>query len=226
VIIALRSGESIGQRAKRALIAGSIVVLCTGWYFPLRFSAENKVGLAGNVHAMNKRLGITRSWTDYFQFHPVRIVEVVHNDPWRKGPERQFFWEYFYRSAFTGEFNYGSHMFWWIRLLYAWGLLGIPFLLYGIIESIHRRERIGIPFAAVSLCLLGGQIAYSWIYQFSPNQDFRFSNLIVIPIGYFLIRGIQALPERFRMIGWFWFSPFLVLCLVFLLHMVFPLGGK
>jgi len=199
--------------------AGAILLL-TGWFFWLRLVTEQQdVIWVSNEIRLNHFLKVTRHWTDFLIFNPARVVEFVHNGTWAKTPFRQYFWEFFYRSAFTGEFRFGFRMHWIIQFLYVIGLPSIPIFLYGLITDIRKNFHAALPHVLMLGCLLAGLIAYAWITPYAPNQDFRFISPVIIPFGYFLLRGIDRLPwAKSLAIGWL--GVFLGWCLIFVLHLV------
>jgi hypothetical protein len=68
----------------------------------------------------------------------------------------------------------------------------------------------------VFFSLLFGLVAYRVLQPYACSQDFRFVPLLLVPMLFFVLRGISA-PPRWLRYGFFPLLTLDVLCVIFLL---------
>jgi len=199
---------------KFAFFGGLLFVLLFSW-FPLsrlgNTQDTEKIVRLGNV-GMNDDLRVTNTLTHFSTFNPVAVLEHPYNNPWEDNNRRQYFWEYFFRSAFFGEFSFDDRL----RILSQGILLSamlslIPFL-YGLLFSIRRKSMYDVPM----LCTLGflflAAFLYRYLFPFAPNQDFRQSVLLLFPLSYFIAQGYGSLRMKKSMIQTLLYSTIMLCC--------------
>jgi hypothetical protein len=149
------------------------------------------------------------------------VLKKPFNDSWSDASRRQYFWEYFFRSAFYGEYEFKEQA--WIAvplLLFALGLL--PLFLYGLFDGLYREAKHGLILFTMFFAILGAGIAYRFAFPFAPNQDFRFSLLLIVPFGIFALSAVRQLPVNLRSGAYTWIAACTVLSTIFLLALSFP----
>lgn len=207
--------------AKKLSLASGFLILCAvigGPFLALRLSQTYFLWLLefGWGLGMNLRLLVPFHAGDFFVFHPGRLIISPLNDPWYDLPGRMYFWEYLFRSAFFGEWDFPG-LLWPSRIIIAGALGLLPLAACGLVSSLRSREPFRIPLflillAGISLCLFT-RIMHGAI----PNQDFRFFPLLAVPFAAYVCYGIEALRKRWQMIGIVWAIALLFACGLFLL---------
>lgn len=168
------------------LIAG-----VSGWFTVYRIVQNTGQSyVTGNTSGLAGGLGIPNTLPMYTTFNPIAVVSIPYNSPWDDATRRQYFWEYFYRSAFFGEFNYGDSL----KILASWILFFsyfvIALMVYGIWRSIRTRLYPSIPFYLLLFFLLVGAMLNRFQYPFTPSQDFRYSMGVLAAVAYFTTVGM------------------------------------
>ncbi len=139
--------------------------------------------------SITSHLKIRHAPEDFLIFNPVAMLRQPFNTPYSNDGRRSNALEYLFRSALFGEF----HTFpvpWLPRDVLILALLLLPWMVYGLRDTLHR-ERKDTPLTILFLTTLVLWLAYLTIFQFSPEQDFRFSPFFAVAGAYFIARGIQ-----------------------------------
>lgn len=218
----LRPGLSVRRKFLHAGGWLLLLLLLTGWLPLLRLFLEQDPSrsIALGNQGMNEALAIHGSFRSFFVFHPWDILHIPFNTPFSDDGRRQYFFEYFFRSAFFGEYQFDT-LRWLCVSMLALGLSTIPLIIAGFFRSWPRRKTTD-PFLPIFITFLAGMaaaIAYAWIFRYAPNQDFRFSVLLIAPLAFYAVKGISILPWR-----WLRVTTQLLLMLACILNAVFILA--
>lgn len=178
------------------LLVGSIA----GWLAALRLFLEKDITrtvLLGNK-GMDHALAVPQTGIAFLVFHPWEILRVTFNEPWTDLSRRQFFWEFFFKSAFFGEYQFEA-MRWLCIAILTCGLLMIPLIFAGIVTTLRQRARrlSAVPVLVTFVLLLAAAVLYAAKFRYAPNQDFRFSVLLIVPVAFFIVTAIEAVRSRF-----------------------------
>ena len=133
-------------------------------------------------------------------FDPVQVARLPFNNTWSDEYRRQYFWEFFFKSSFIGEFRFPELTLLASMLMIA-AMLCLPLLLLGIVSDLRHRFVAILPVSLSTLALLGAAIAYPAFFAYAPNQDFRFSIPLILPITYYIVRGARTVPKRIRVVA-------------------------
>lgn len=207
------------RKAQAGGYAFALLMVMTLWLVCLRYGQlPGKQFLVGNIPGMaGGELQLPNTLRAFTAFNPAAIVSATFNNPWSDAARRQEFWEYLFRSSFFGEFDFGDAL----RLLGSWmlllALLMLPPALLAMLRALRRLRAIDGMMLIVMLTLLAGHAAFRWFSPFSTSQDFRYSPLLVIPMAFFVLRGLGMLPASFRQAGTTLYRALLVLCTIFIL---------
>ncbi len=217
IIFLVRSGRMWRQRVSSILVFAAVVIALAGWYPVQRFffeeSAEKTVTLGNN--GMDAGLIVQRDLKHLVTFNPVALVKNPFNDSWSKDSRRDNFLEYFFRSSLFGEYQFErTHML--ARTTLVLAMLLIPALLYGIVTTTLMRGRELLPLHLATVMLALAAFLYPHFFPFAPNQDFRFSALLIIPASFYIVSGIGLLPRYVRWLWWAILACFVASCTVFL----------
>jgi hypothetical protein len=155
--------------------------------------------IVGNAGNLNDALALRNDAAAYLVFDPVQVVLHPYASPWDDAQRRQYFWEYLFRSAFSGEFDFGDAH----RAMQQWMLIGMLASLcvlapIGIAWSLLRAPRRSSPMLLLLALSLGAHAAFRWKYPYSSSQDFRYSTLLSIPLAAFALIGAEKLPPSMQ----------------------------
>ena len=213
--------RSMRWRTKMLLgITGLLtVVLLAGWFTAYRKLQDGGQDLIiGNVNALNSALAVPNSPTTFLTFNPASLLRIPYNNAWSDAARRQNFWEYFYRSAFFGEFDFGTGKLPLARWLLFWSFPVALIGMAGCVLGLRRLWRPWLPLYLLFVFLLAGHLAFRVQFPFSCSQDFRYSTLLLLPMAAFVTLGVLRIPtETLRNIARFFVQVFLLFCCMFLL---------
>lgn len=167
-----------------------LVAAIAGWYPVARLlePETSKTFSLGN-DGMNGDLALDNSIANFATFNPVMVLRVPYNDPWKDEARRAYYWEYFYRSAFFGEFGFDQRL---RGLSVAMLFLGFGALLLAIFGAARdARTSFGafLPAGLFAIAMFASSLLYRVNFGYSANQDFRFVVILIVPMAYFAARG-------------------------------------
>jgi hypothetical protein len=217
IALIFRPGRSIKTRMHEIMLASLVVIFSVFWY-PLDrlvFEPENETTMTLGNGGMDQSLSVLRDPEYLLTFNPVEIVRHPFNDPWDDTFRRNYFPEYFFRSAFFGEYKFDRYKP-LAQTLLVLAVLLLPAILFGMIIDIRRRWMELLPFHVATFGMLLGAFFYPYFFAFAPNQDFRFSVIFILPVAYYAVRGIEALPKWPRIIWTSIFAAFVLVAFCFI----------
>lgn len=197
--LAFQRHTSWKKKTGLAMLFLCIVTAVSGWFLIPRALQEEqaKTVLVGNSLALNGALTIPQTIGAYTTFNPAVVITMPFNNPWNDTARRQNFWEFFFRSAFFGEFQFTG-----ISVLASFiitlAIIFIPVGLWGMYRELRTKAMFAAPLSISFIILLCGAVGFRVAYPFAPSQDFRFSVAILVPWMYFVLRGIQEAPSHVR----------------------------
>ncbi len=206
VVLAFRPKMPLLERAKLAAMALAILAVTNGWYVGLR-ALEGQDRLIPNITNLHSGLLVSTSWTGMAEFNPVRLSLQAYNNPWNDDFGRQHFWEYLFRSAFTGEFSFGDSLAPIFSALIALGIVLFLLAIGGIVLAMSAKPLASFPLWLVPVALLLGHAAFrQFVAPYSSSQDFRYSVLILAPLAVLCVQGMNAKSTIARrgvhVLGW------------------------
>lgn len=182
------------QKIRAGFIGLLLIVVLVGWMPVVRLGLESDV--AGTVtfgtQRMNGALRVERTLRNTLAFNPVAVANIPFNDTWSDAHRRDMFWEFFFRSAFFGEFRFPSLQFIASSILVL-SMLCLPVMAGGIFGNLGRHAYETAPvWLTAGLTLLAG-FSFALLYPYSSTQDFRFSILLLPSLFYFVVWPVQIL---------------------------------
>lgn len=211
------------RKLRQSVISIVLLILLAGWLPLIRFGFEKNPtnSLTFGSQSMNSKLAIPTDAQTFLTFNPIRVLRSPYANPWKNTPSREYFWEYFFRSAFFGEFSYPDELRAVAILLLACALLLLPFLAFSMVKlTLHYSHWI-FPLGLTVIFVLGAHFFYRIFAPFSANQDFRFSLAIVPALMCYLVWGICAGPKPLRSIGTYLAIAFASLSAIFIVLLGF-----
>lgn len=191
-------------RAKVRLgaLSSILFLLLAGWLPLVRLAEKNPTNsFTFNSQAMNSKLSVPTDARTFLTFNPIRVLSTPYANPWKDTTPREYFWEYFFRSAFFGEFSYPDELRAVAVLILASALLLLPFLAYALVLLTLRYSHIVFPLGLITIFVVAAHLFYRIFAPFSANQDFRFSLAVIPPVLYYLVWGIRSGPHALRSAG-------------------------
>ncbi|MDB4977944.1 MAG: hypothetical protein JWM56_130 [Candidatus Peribacteria bacterium] len=217
ICLLVQASVPIRQKILRSIIFASIVILIAGWLPIMRLYLEQdttRTRTLGN-EGMNSNLSLPTNISGMATFNPLEIVRHPFNDPWENTERRQYFPEYYYRSAFFGEFHF-DNMRKLSQILLGISFFLIPLAIVGFMYECKKNKFSTLPLHLIFFTVIASSVSYRIHFPYAPNQDFRFVTILIIPVGFYIIKGINALPKQFQFIANAIFCIFLLLCSVFI----------
>ena len=198
--------RSLSRRSKVRLFAASvgIITVVFGWLPVLRFliERETRTSYVGNMSDLNGVFFMGNIVKHLTTFSPLRILQFPYNNTFSDIPQGRFFWEFFYRSTVTGEFNLGDHVLWCSRAALFFGLLLLPLVCFGLWKALSKHAYKTLPLWLTLFGILAAHIALRISVPSSTFQDFRYSLVMILPLSFFLLRGMESRYRAVRIYGY------------------------
>ena len=207
VVLALKPRLFWKQKVVLGFGLLGITVLVIGTLQWLRPSTAGKEVLVGN-YAMLTNF-VEQDVRHFLTFNPLEILNHPYNNPFSDEERRQEFWEYLYRSAFTGEFHFGEPLKPFVLGMLLCSLLLIPFVLASMIDDMRRKRDSLVPLWAGIVLFLLAHLAFRILFPYSSSQDFRYSLPLLIPFAYYASMPFAHESKWLRLVR-------LNLCLIFI----------
>ena len=193
--------------------SGFILVIMTSWYFLYRFGFEGEKHLVGNIANLNRKLFIPLNVTNFLKVNPLAVIRDPFNDPWTEASGRSYLWEYLIKSAFTGEWRFHGRVQALIAALQVINFfVFLPLALLMLMRDVARLRNA--PLWSSALIPVASMICIVILHPVAVLQDFRHVHIMVIPITFYVVSGIDLLPGWIRKVGWWMVGSFCVLCVL------------
>ncbi len=222
----LRDRRSWRSQMTPAALALGIVLLVAGTVPIMRIMRDpgaHRLWTMGN-ESMNGALALDTKARSFLTFNPIAIIDKPENNPWVNGERRQYFWEYFFRSAFFGEFTFAPSLRFLERVIVATGLLALPLAAVGLVSEARHRLHRSLPLLLTCGLLLASVVSYRVRFPYAPDQDFRFVTLLSVPLTFTAVQGAFVLPPAARQAGVLILTSQAGLCALFLVLLLFITG--
>lgn len=193
-------GVGLKKKIAWTMLTTAACVLLAGWLPVLRLAIEadtTRSMVLGN-EGMDPAVTVQNTPQSFLTFHPLHILRHPFNSPYGDEERRQFFPEYFFKSAFFGEFGFPESFRTLAFLILSFGMVSLLLSIFGIICSLRIARSDALPLLLILFLHLAAIIGYRFFFPYAPNQDFRFVTVLTIPWFYFSIVGASALPPFAR----------------------------
>jgi hypothetical protein len=166
-----------------------------GYYLPRALHAKAvDVYMAGNIPNLTDKAHINRVFLKSLVFNPVKIIRYPCDEPW--GPRHDYFLEVFFKTMLLGEWIKGAAYKCLARLMMVVSLLLIPPFVLGLCRAFRERTVSEWPL----LITLGTVFLAHWLFlqtaPFLSTQDFRYSVILLVPMTYYFLKGLDCLSCR------------------------------
>jgi len=191
------------KKFSRSLCSAILFLLLVGWLPFIRLVVEENPtnSFTFSSQSLNSKLAVPTDARTFLTFNPIRILHSPYAEPWKKTSSREYFWEYFFRSAFFGEFSYADELRSIAVLILACSLALSFFFAYGLVKLTLYHSHQVFPLGITVIFILAAHFFYRIYAPFSANQDFRFSLAILPLLVFYAIAGIREGPRDLRSVG-------------------------
>jgi hypothetical protein len=208
---------------EQKLVLGGVTMLAilafTEWFYVLNYIGQHTNFPIGNSAGLNSGLLVDNGLQNFLGFHPLRYIRSEYLNPFEDLSGRQYFWEYFLKSSFFGEFGYSQSVGarYLARALNASQLFAALLIVIGFVRSLFSGEqrRKTFPLLVTLFFIIFGHLLFRYKSPYSCSEDFRYSIAAIVPMFYYILAGVQALPGILKKISMVWLWIFVVLSVVF-----------
>jgi hypothetical protein len=185
------------EKIRKAALGCLLFFALTSWFFiPRTFGLQNeKAIIVGNIDNLSDGLALQNTFSHLLTFNATEILRHPFNNAWSDETRRQYFWEYFFRSVFFGEFEFSPSLYYIAQsLLFLWLIL-LPWIIVGFFRTFAKRYPHDALLVVLLVSLLVGHFAFRIGFPFSSSQDFRYSVVLVLPGLWWLLSGKAILSK-------------------------------
>ena len=186
--------QSARTRLATAALLGSLVLVTIGGTYVVRVLIQGQHELVPVW--VTSGLRVKNFPAAYYTFNPWQVLMHPFNHNWIDEERRQYMWEYFFRSAFFGEWEFRSLFDEGSTVTLASALLLIPCFLWGIVRSAWKPAKVHALFFVLLVTSLAALACFRYMHPNSSNQELRYVSFLVVPIGYFLAKGMASVRYR------------------------------
>lgn len=221
ICIIFRPGNDTSSKIRQIGMFAGIVTLIAGWLLIIRYLQHDFSRLFLRGDGLNPLLRIPLGLSNFTTFLPWNIVESPYAYMQTNLGERRYFWMFFFRTALFGEFVFsGDAIRFFSRVTALLGMGALITIAIGLFRQIRSYDRFIIPLLVPLIIVLESAIGYVILHPSTPNQDFRFSILLLPIFGYFAVQG----ATQSHVIGGFlraWLWSFMLASIAFILGIFF-----
>jgi len=194
----------LGRRARLRLlgIGTGIVVALSGWLIVVRMTVDRMYSVVPNTDLLPRQLHLSTGPWDLLGFNPVRLLQHPFGNDVVHLQQAQGFWEYYFRSAFFGEWSFDPallNMAWLILLL---ALLLVVVMGMGLWHALRHQRTVTAHIWVPLVALLGTHWVYRIVAPFTPSQDFRYTSLVLLPAAWLVLDAAARLPGPLKWLAW------------------------
>lgn len=208
------------KKAVSCAAGAMILVLLTGWFAARRLSEPGRVHMVGNIGTVSPGLFIEDSPSSFLVFNPVKVLELTWANNWDDRTRRRYLWEYFYRSAFFGEFSFPDEMRWSATLLLFFGFELGALSLWRFGRALSSRGSAGFAPAVVLLWALASLVGIRVSANIGGMADFRYLQYSAVLLALFFGEALACLRTPFRAVAWHAVGVFVVAAVALNLYII------
>jgi len=201
VCLTVRADFSLGRKFLALALSLLIVLAIAGWFHIPRALQETdkKLALIGNRNILTNF--VPNSSEAFFVFSPAAMVRIPFNHAFEDSFRRMYFWEFYFRSGLFGEFQFEDRLLPLGSVMIVFALEVLLLAVLGFSVAMRNSFIALLPMHATTVVWLIGMVVYRYAYPYSSSQDFRYTILLSVPLGYYVARGIGCLPPRIQMVA-------------------------
>lgn len=221
IAIIFRPDSDTSSKVRQIAMMTGIVAFIAGWLLMIRYMQHDFSRLFLHGDGLNQNLSIELSWSNFTTFFPWNIVESPYAYMQSALSERRYFWMFFFRTSLFGEFIFlGSAIQFINRMMVILGMGTLITIVIGMYRQIRTYNTFIIPLLVSLIIILESAMGYAILHPSAPNQDFRFSILLLPILGYFAVRGVAGQSLTASMLrAWLW--SFMLVSIAFIAGLFF-----
>lgn len=209
------------EKVKISMLSAIIISAVNAWHVYQRVAVQGQQHLVGNISSLHSGLQVGMEVKHFLVLSPLKVLENPYNDCWKEDSRRSYFWEFFLRSAISGEYDFGKQYHWLVSYLLLLLFQLFPFFVFGLWRSVNDPWQRQMPLLVLLLLVLLTHLAFRALSPFAPSQDFRYSAVVVVPVSYFTVTGASLSSPLWRNIGFFLMVSFIIACIFLELMLYF-----
>ncbi len=213
-------GLSRQRKVRHGIIGLFLGLILTAWLPIMRFSEApadvHRLINIGTIGLDGKLKIHYRSPLQLITFNPGAMIEIPFVNSWNEATRRSNFLEYFFRSAFFGEYS-NFHAKFLAPFILGGGMIVFLWTMWGAYDVLRSAWKKNIPLLVTVTFVVAAAVLYPFLWQFSCNQDFRFSMILLVPIAYFTVHGVHRGPKVLCWIGRLMIVCFSIFSAIFIL---------
>lgn len=188
ICILFRPGDDIRTKGKRLLVVAGMVAIIAGWLIALRYAEHDFSRLFLRGDGMNPALRVERTAWSFLYFSPAVTTLMPYVFLTTLPNIRSYFWIYFFLSSLFGEAMFAAKGIILIsRILVILGIGSVILAGIGTVKRLRANDENLAPLLVTFLVVIEAAISYAILHPSAPNQDFRFSLLILPILAYFAV---------------------------------------
>lgn len=227
-----KRGVSFKKKIAHGSGAVVMMLLLAGWLPVYRLVVDKNAAdesdqpapvshiIVPNLTNLNDALLVKNNLAAYLVFNPIEIIRIPFHNPWEDVSRRNFFWETLFKSSISGEFDMGERLKWAASQVLLSLLLLLPFGIIGFFMVLWKEFYKFLPMTLTFGATLAGHAIFRYMSPFSSTQDFRYSPLLVVCLVFFILYGLEKVPNVFRAAGLLFYGAFCYLSAQYILSIV------
>lgn len=174
-VLAARTPGSL-DKIKLICCATLLVVALSGWFVIPRSHAKSTVKdyVVSNYSRIPAQLSVRSDLVALISFDPLQVLSNPYNDSWSDSSRRQFAQEYLFRSAFLGEFDFGSRLRSLASTILATAMMLVALTVLKVRSLSPGELYRWLPVCVCFVVYYAGLICNRALYPYSVCGDFRF----------------------------------------------------
>lgn len=210
---------TLRRKLTHIAILAFFLIAVAGWFHIPRALTEHgsRAALVGNVGVLTNV--VDNAPVHLLTINPVQVIRHPFNNPFDDAYRRQYFWEYLLRSTFFGEFDFGTPYVVIAQLILLSAMLSFVPALIHLWRDIRSAHPATLPLRLGLLILLLAHFLYRIFFAYSSSQDFRYSILLIVPLGAYALIGMEHDQPWLRYLTIAAVGTLIVSCSMFLLSL-------
>jgi hypothetical protein len=189
----VHQGTSFHDKTRMLVMGALLFFVMTAWLPALRLMQDTQSVQNTFSTGLPRLEGIQRypdSVQNFLAFNPFAILQRPFTDD-MTAQEGAHYAEFFFRSAFFGEFTqYRATIL--IPYFLAASIVLLPWTVAGFIISLSRKQRPYLPIVITGLSVVGLSILYNIYSEYNYHQGFRLAAASSLFFAYCTVRGLHS----------------------------------
>ncbi|SMC08561.1 hypothetical protein [Nitratiruptor tergarcus] len=174
-------------------LVGFVINFADNIYYALQSTSSDWL-VSNVVNTLNKKLYVANTLGNYFYFDMKKYLLFPYIDAWHDLYGRQYFWNYFLKSALFAEFFFNDAYHQNIAYILSFlSLILYVSILIGVFTIYKEELQEAAPFLLFFILYILILLAYRIKIPVACNTDFRYVYPLLIPMVYFYAKLYEKL---------------------------------